>query len=123
MFATFKSLWKNMFNFSGTTSVREFWAAILINTVIMCVGILPASLVFSLVSLCFLPDAVFGFGSFIFGLLYVICFHIPIIALTIRRIRDSGYSWILSLLLIAFVPIFGLIIVGLLRKKPSRFNA
>lgn len=82
-----KSFFANYFNFRGRTSKREYWLCFLFIFIIYMVS-------------SFLP-----YIGGIIGL--ALC--IPNIALNVRRLHDTGKSWLY--LLISFIPIVGVIIL------------
>lgn len=87
------AMWKNYANFSGCTSVRGYWMAYLMNMIAGFVlsaiaGVIPALTVL--------------------GSLYSLAALIPGLAITVRRLRDAGYSWLSYFWLL--LPIVGWII-------------
>ena len=50
MWKTFISLWKNIFNYSGTASRKEFWLGSIMNIIAMYVGLLPIAILFLLLN-------------------------------------------------------------------------
>ena len=80
--------------FSGRARRKEYWMFFLINLLIaMAIGIV---------------EAMIGLGG-ILGLLYALAMLIPGIAVSVRRLHDTGRSgwW----LLIGFIPFIGWIVV------------
>lgn len=88
------AMWKNYANFSGRTSVRGYWMALLFNFIIS--GVLTA-ITGALPALAALASV------------YSLAALIPGLAINVRRLRDAGYSW--TSLLWVFVPLVGLIIL------------
>lgn len=87
---------KKMFDFTGKSTVKEFWLFFLIDTLVA---------------------GVFGFISGIFdigyiGDAYLILSGLPFIALGFRRLNDAGYNKWLFL-----IPIANLILVSLDSKE------
>jgi uncharacterized membrane protein YhaH (DUF805 family) len=87
-------MWKNYANFSGRTSIRGYWFAVLGNVIVSTViGIITG----------ILPKLA------IIATLYSLAALIPGLALTVRRLRDAGKNW--PWIFISFVPLVGGIIL------------
>ena len=87
-------MWKNYANFSGRTSVRGYWMAVLFNMIVtFVIGLV--------VSLLHLPEIV--------TTIYSLAIMIPGLAITVRRLRDAGQGW--GWIFISFVPLVGVIIL------------
>ena len=91
-------MWKRYADFSGRTSVRGYWMAFLFNCL--------AGIVLGLI------------GIAILSTLYTLAGMIPGLALTVRRLRDSGSHW--ANIFWGFVPIVGVIILIVKLCKPSK---
>lgn len=96
--ASYLSFWANALNFSGRTRRRDYWTAVVINSVLTSI-------------LSSIWGVIFGTESTMYTLLtglvsLAIC--IPAIANSVRRLHDSGksgYWWLLSLTFVgAIVP-------------------
>ncbi|MCK5762465.1 MAG: DUF805 domain-containing protein [Candidatus Izimaplasma sp.] len=97
-FKEYVAMFKRWSDFEGNSNVREFWMAVLINFII--------SSILSLI------------GIDVVSYIYSLAILIPMIALSIRRLRDAGYSpWNL---LWWFLPIIGWIILIIKWIKPSK---
>lgn len=91
----YKDMWSNYANFSGRTSVAGYWWAFLANVIVgTLIGFIP-------------------FVGFIYGLAAIV----PGIALTVRRLNDTGKSW--TWILISLIPLVGGIILIVMLCKPS----
>ena len=116
----FDGFWKKSFVFERRTNRKDFYTIILANILSYLIINL---LIYSIGSLLFY---VITLGKISHHSLYVINIPlmflsiIPFASLCIRRLRDTGLSslWIL----LAFIPYIGLIILGFLFARPSRFN-
>ena len=95
-------MWKHYTDFSGRTSVRGYWMAILIN-VIICVV------------LNLLARYVRGFS--LLTSLYSLAVFIPGLAIEIRRLRDGGKHW--ANIFWPVLPIVGFIIFIVKMCAPS----
>lgn len=109
-------------DFNGYSSRREFWFFNLWNAVILFVSYLIA-----LLPLLFLfteegePSAAMGiFGLVMYGIIvvYSLGVFVPLLSLTVRRLRDSGLSGWLVLLTFIIPPIP--LVFGLLPPVPER---
>ena len=88
-------MWKNYANFSGRTSVRGYWMAVLFN------------IIFSTVA-SFIP---------IVSYIYPIAILVPSLAITVRRLRDAGKSW--TAIFLSLIPLVGSIILLVKLCRPS----
>ena len=77
--------WKGAFDFSGITSRRDYVISMLIHFLLVLIMriIEPLIILFSAGTVCdsFVTAIVFVFGSFL-----------PMLAITVRRLNDAGYS-------------------------------
>lgn len=85
-------VWKNFATFSGRARRSEYWMFFLFNTIVSMA--------------LFLVDMALG-TIFILGGIYGLAAIIPGVAVTVRRLHDTGKSgwW----LLITFIPVIGAI--------------
>lgn len=84
---------KKYVDFTGRARRKEYWMFFLINILIaMAVGVL---------------DAILGFG--LLGGIYALAVLLPSLAVTVRRLHDTGRTgwWIL----IGLVPVIGFIVI------------
>lgn len=103
--------WKNYANFSGRARRKEYWIFVLFHTL---VSLLLIGLDVAIASLLNMEFFVF------FYLLYLLAAIIPVLALSIRRIHDVGYSgWLFLLGLIPFVGGVILLVFYLLDSQPG----
>ncbi len=97
----YQAMWKNFLDFSNRTSVRGYWMAFLFN--------LLAGLVLGLLGGLF--------HLYFLSYLYSLAALIPGLALSVRRLRDSGKEW--YWIFTAFVPVVGWIWLIVLLCQPS----
>ena len=95
------SMWKNFTDFSGRSTLRDYWMAVLFNVIV--------SLILGIVARLIDTSAIIS--------IYSCLTIIPGLALTIRRLHDSGKT-ALSLLYL-LIPGIGIIILIFLLCKPS----
>lgn len=117
MIKAFLSMWKNTLNFTGSTSIREYWLALAANVIMMYVGIIPIGLLFTFVRVIGFVDYLDKGTAAVFLMVYILIFFVPIIAMTVRRMRDTGFSWYPLVLLAVGVPALGVMIIGILKKR------
>ena len=88
-------MWKNYANFSGRTSVRGYWMAVLFNIIISAI-------------VSFIP---------IVSYIYPLAILIPSLAIVVRRLRDAGKSW--TAIFLNLIPLVGSIILIVKLCRPS----
>lgn len=98
------AMWQNFANFKDRATVRDYWMAWLINIVISFVIGLIVGFVEAL-----------AFVSTIYSLAVLV----PSLAIAVRRLNDSGYTW--KSLLWYLCPIVGWIIVLIRLCKKSAY--
>ena len=101
IFNEYIAMWKNYVNFNDRTNVRGYWMAWLWNFVASLVLVLLARLL----------------NTTALSSLYALAALIPGLAISVRRLRDSGKQW--TYLLFALIPIAGAIILIIQLCKPS----
>ena len=98
----YKSMLNNYLNFDDRTSVRGYWIAVLFNFVI--------ALALALIG------AVIHFLSFL-KVLYGLIIFIPMISMTVRRLKDTNRKW--SYILLGLIPLVGPIILIIWLSQPT----
>ena len=89
--------------FSGRASRREFWTFQLVAFLISIVLAILSTLVSAVTLL---------------GLVFSLALIVPSIAVSVRRLHDYGYSgW---LVLIAFIPLIGIVVLIFLWAQPGK---
>jgi len=94
-------MWKHYADFSGRTTVRGYWMAILFN-------LIASFLIGFIASLT---------GLTILSSLYSLAILIPGLAICIRRLRDAGCHW--ANIFWSFLPLVGFIILIIKLCKKS----
>lgn len=97
-------MWRNYFNFSGRTSVRGYWMAILFNFIFTFGYGIIMGIIYSATE----SDGVLAASSIIYWLYTFACF-IPGLSIVIRRLRDGGYSW--PWIFMSLIPLAGAIVL------------
>lgn len=111
MIQAYKKLWKGYVDFSGVTSRRDYWLAVLANFIISFILALISSIA---------GQAGSGSGSNILsGLtsIYSLAVFLPALAIMVRRLRDAGQSW--ANIFWIFLPVAGAIILIVKLCKPT----
>ena len=116
MLYAFKQFWLKELDFSGKTGRREFWLAVLANSIIMV-----AIIALVVISLFVVSPMLNQFSMFTISMLVAFCIVelLPSIALIIRRMHDIGksgyYIWVL------FIPVVGFIWYLWLVTRPTNY--
>jgi uncharacterized membrane protein YhaH (DUF805 family) len=100
--AAYQNALKRYADFSGRTSVGGFWRFVAVNFAISVVLYILSTM------------------SSIFGILYLVywlALLIPGVAITVRRLQDTGKSW--PYILIGLIPFVGWIILLVFCIQPS----
>ncbi|MBR3891245.1 MAG: DUF805 domain-containing protein [Bacilli bacterium] len=103
---SFVFMWKRLFDFQGTTTVGEFWVAIIFDFIVQF--LITYALMY------FLGDL----GAIDYAWIYPVLSIIPKISMTIRRIRDADRSP--ANILWAFVPFIGWLVLLMVLFSKSR---
>ena len=86
----FLDFWKHYADFKGRTTIRGFWIALLFWYLLAAI-VLVCLLIFSIAALHYEPERAIEFSRFC-----LLCGYghtvIPLLSLTVRRLRDAGYS-------------------------------
>ena len=115
----FRNFWKNYTNFNDRTTIRGFWMAFLFNAIICAILLTLIAISGGQAFLTGNFDTVIGF---LLVLVIVLCLFalaaiVPLVAISIRRLRDSGRPW--PWIFVYFVPFVGTIIIIVLLCMPS----
>lgn len=113
MIKAFVSTWKNIFNYTGKATIREYWLGLLGSLIAMYLSIIP------LAGLVFLSGFPSSSGILMPLAICSVLFLLPTASLTVRRIRDSGFNMSVMIASAILIPVFGMIAVGLLKKNES----
>lgn len=118
MFQAYGNYWKNYFNFKGRSRRAEYWWPTVINAIIgvvlyfLLIGQLMAAYVSGV-------EVMGSFGQIltIIGLLFGLANIVPGLAVTVRRIHDTGRSgwwWFISC-----IPVIGSFILLVFLVQPG----
>ena len=100
MIQAYKKFWKGYADFSGSTSRRDYWLAVLANFIIAAILRIFAG-----------PAGNRGPGLWITALasVYSLAVFLPSLAIAVRRLRDAGQGW--ANIFWMFLPVVGSIIL------------
>ena len=98
----FKAFWTNYANFSDRTSIRGYWMAYLINSI---VSLVLNIVVFIIPQLALLLT------------LYGLAAIIPGLAINVRRLRDANMHW--GWLCISLIPLVGTLLLIVFLCRPT----
>ena len=112
-----RNLWKRKFDFKGVATTKEFFQSLLANWVAM-MALLPVPV---LMCVCFSMLGIAGdFAQIIIpsvSIAYMGVFLIPIPALTVRRMRNSGHPLWYQILMVIGIPVYGFLLIGILKPE------
>ena len=100
------NMWKNIFNYLGTVTRREYWLSICMNVIFMYALAVPCGLI------CRGLNA----NVNLVIIIYLAVFHLPVLSLYFRRGRGAGWKFITSLYLAVVLPCFSGIMVGFINN-------
>ena len=100
MINAYKNYWKNWKDYLGVTGVREYWWAFLCHAIAVSILAFIAAII----------DAIAKTQAFstIVSIISAVA-SVPFIAMTVRRLRDTGRDW--KYIFIGFIPIVGEILL------------
>ena len=102
----YKAMWLNYANFRDRTSIRGYWMAVLFNFIAALILGIIASII---PQLSFLSS------------LYSLAVLIPGLALSVRRLRDTGRHW--GWIFISLVPLVGsILLIVFLCQQTSNYQ-
>ena len=96
------NMWKNYKNFSGRTTAKGYWMAVLIHLTVALLLFLSLQI-----------NPFFILAMFI----YAVAVIIPELSMTVRRLRDAGKAW--YFFFCGFIPVIGTIILIIFLCRPS----
>ncbi|MBQ7986216.1 MAG: hypothetical protein IJ304_03000 [Clostridia bacterium] len=89
MWNAFKAMWKNVFNYSGTVGVKEFWLACVAEVIFMYFLLVPLAIIIIPLQLIGIPIII---SAELFSALYICVCLVPLISLYARRMNDVGLT-------------------------------
>ncbi|AGK71725.1 membrane protein [Streptococcus cristatus] len=116
MINAYKNFVKGYWDFSGRSTRSEYWWIYLTNFIL---AVFLYMIIYStVVSNPNSIEAIETVNSLTnFGIIWLVIFFLPALALTIRRLRDAGFHW--ALIFITFIPWVGSIALLVLLAFPS----
>ncbi|WP_454388601.1 DUF805 domain-containing protein [Streptococcus sp. Marseille-Q8145] len=117
MINAYKNFFKGYVDFSGRSTRAEYWWIYLTNFIL---AVFLYMIIYStVVSNPNSIEAIETVNSLTnFGIIWLVIFFLPGLALIIRRLRDAGFHW--ALIFIAFIPGVGSIALLILLAFPSK---
>ena len=122
MIEAYKKFWKGYVDFEGRSTRSDYWFVYLVNVLITFAYFLLQAVFGGLVAVTessFL--AVISLILLLIFFAYGIAACLPGIALTVRRLRDAGYTW--PYIFTIFIPFVGWIILLVLLCKPTKVES
>ena len=86
MWKAFLSLWKNIFNYKGVSTRKEFWLGALSQIIFMYIAVVPYALLLRVVTI----------PSPVFLAVFFILMGVPLISLFVRRANDVKSAAVVS---------------------------
>lgn len=102
-------MWKNTFNFAGDTPKKDYWLALIMNTVFMYVLVIPYALILRN----------FPVSPIAASVVLIVLANVPALALYFRRANDTNWKKSTTLLMALVCPIISGLFVGLLPSLPK----
>ena len=125
----YKNYWKNYANFNDRTSTRGFWIAFLIyvaiNIILSIILVAGGLSIAALIQGGGFSSMLGGFGMLIYIIMIIwdLANIVPMLAITIRRLHDTGKPWVY--ILFSLIPCVGWIIMIVFLVKntdPQQFG-
>lgn len=114
MLNAYKNFWKGYLNFSGRSTRPEFWWVWLLNMVIF----LPVY--YSLFTGLEFDNPIINIALFSIYIILLLVEFVPLLALTVRRLRDVGIHW--AYIFIVFVPLGAITLLVMLAMPSQRIG-
>ena len=114
MLTAIRSFFKGYANFSGRSTSPEFWWVWLLNMVIF----LPVY--YSRFTGLEFDNPIINIALFSMCIILFIVEFVPLLALTVRRLRDVGIHW--AYIFIVFVPLGAITLLVMLAMPSQRFG-
>ena len=114
MWKSFISLWKNIFNYTGKASRKDFWLGSIAEIIFMYLLLIPFALIV-------LPLRYMGFeitlSPLLFSIIHIGICVVPLLSLYVRRANDVGLKKFDIFLVAVAVPAVGAMFLGLVPPK------
>lgn len=104
MFKSWLLLWKNIFNYKGQTTLKEYWLSLVANVIAMYIFVIPYALLL----------ANFAVNIYVCVISYLTIIYLPVLSIYFRRANDVGWRISTTIYLAIVIPVFSGIIVGIL---------
>ena len=114
MLNAYKNFWKGYVNFTGRSTRPEFWWVWLLNMVIFF------PVYYSLFTGLEFDNPIINIALFSMYIILLLVEFVPLLALTVRRLRDVGVYW--AYIFIVFVPLGALTLLIMLAMPSQRFR-
>ena len=118
MWKAFKSLWKNVFNFKGKASRKEFWLGSIAEIVFMYLLFIPTALI--VVPLRYSGVDIASFVT-VWCVIHIGGCLLPLVSLYVRRANDVGLGVFDTIFTAIVVPCAGAMFIGILPSCHTAF--
>lgn len=109
MLKAWLNTWKNIFNYRGTVTRKEYWLACVMNVLTMYVFMVPYALILSM----------FPISADICSGVFITVFLLPMVSLYFRRANDANWKVLTALFMALSCPIVSGLIVGAFPSVPK----
>lgn len=106
----FISMWKNVFNYTGTVGRKEFWLACIAEVIFMYLLLIPEAIILIPLQLIGIPIMI---STALFCTLHIGFCILPLISLYVRRANDVGLKKAGKIYVALVIPIVGAMIMSL----------
>lgn len=97
-------MWKKTFDYKGESTRKDYWLAIIMNVIVMYVGVIP----YTLLAMGITKNAL------LLTIPYIIIFHLPILALYVRRTNNLQLKRSTKLFITMVIPMVSGLLVGII---------
>lgn len=109
MLKAWLNVWKNIFNYKGIVSRKEYWLACIMNVLAMYVFMVPYALILSTFPIS--ADVCIG--------VFITVFLLPMVSLYFRRANDANWHLLTAIFMALVCPIISGLIVGAFPSIPK----
>lgn len=122
MFDAYKDFWKRYVDFSGVSTASEYWFVVLSHILLFLLFILFTMLIGGVAVLLHDTGSFLSIGlsAILMGIqvIYLFAIMLPMISLSVRRLRDGGFPW--GLIFLRLIPFVGWIALIVLHSMPTK---
>lgn len=110
MIDAYKKFWKQLSDFRGVASRKDFWYVVIMHKLVFFVLFIPVSI--------FRPGSIIFILWFFALVLFSLVILFGYVSLLVRRLRDAGFHW--AFMFIGFIPYIGSLVILVLVCMPTK---